>query len=234
MLRITNGSIKYQSFVYAQLNSQTVLFQWQWRGTLHSPNLQYYWRLTIRLFSVIYRTLVGVGWRVLSLCSDAVGVFYSPCWMGCIILRFSSARSIPNSSVFRNLFIPNTRRVLSGWSSGLRWAFLSYPHNTCLGELLIAWRQRCPKMVNAEGIEFFFVTATHKSNFVSLHHSDFKEMPTLVRFGFIAYQPLYVIPCQIYFHTYKQFYFKQFNLAQVQFFVHSFECKNSFISFSLV
>ena len=26
--------------------------QWQWRGTLHSPKLQHYWNLTIRLFSV--------------------------------------------------------------------------------------------------------------------------------------------------------------------------------------
>ena len=30
----------------------------QWRGTPHSPKLQYYRSLTIRLFSVIYRTLV--------------------------------------------------------------------------------------------------------------------------------------------------------------------------------
>ena len=26
--------------------------QWQWRGTPHSPKLQHYWRLTIRLFNV--------------------------------------------------------------------------------------------------------------------------------------------------------------------------------------
>ena len=45
------------------------------KGTLHSPKLQYYWSLTIRLFSVISRTLVG---EVLPLCRDAVGVFYSP------------------------------------------------------------------------------------------------------------------------------------------------------------
>ena len=31
----------------------------QWRGTPHSPNLQHYWNPTIRLFSVISRTLVG-------------------------------------------------------------------------------------------------------------------------------------------------------------------------------
>ena len=32
---------------------------WLWRGTPHSPKLQHYWNLTIRLFSVISRTLVG-------------------------------------------------------------------------------------------------------------------------------------------------------------------------------
>ena len=35
--------------------------QWQWRGTLHSPKLQHHWNLTIRLFIVISRTLVGGG-----------------------------------------------------------------------------------------------------------------------------------------------------------------------------
>ena len=39
------------------------------------PKYQYYWNLTIRLFSVISRTLVG---GILPLCRDAVGVFYSP------------------------------------------------------------------------------------------------------------------------------------------------------------
>ena len=33
--------------------------QWQWRGTLHSPKLQRYLNLTVRLFSVISRTLVA-------------------------------------------------------------------------------------------------------------------------------------------------------------------------------
>ena len=32
---------------------------WQWRGTLHPLKLRHYWNLTIRLFSVIYRILVG-------------------------------------------------------------------------------------------------------------------------------------------------------------------------------
>ena len=42
---------------------------------LHSPKLQYYWSLTIRLFSVISRTLIG---GVLPLCRDAIRVFCSP------------------------------------------------------------------------------------------------------------------------------------------------------------
>ena len=33
----------------------------QWRGTPHSPKLQHYWNLTIRLFNDISRTLVGGG-----------------------------------------------------------------------------------------------------------------------------------------------------------------------------
>ena len=51
--------------------------------------------LTIRLFSVISRTLVGGG--VLPLCRGAVGVFYSPSWLGnlsfnCCPLPMSSWR----------------------------------------------------------------------------------------------------------------------------------------------
>ena len=48
--------------------------QWQWRGTLH------YWNLTVRLFSVISRKLIGEGF--LLLCRDAVSVFYSPSQLG--------------------------------------------------------------------------------------------------------------------------------------------------------
>ena len=35
--------------------------QWQWRSTPHSPKLQNYWNLTIRLLNVISRTLVVGG-----------------------------------------------------------------------------------------------------------------------------------------------------------------------------
>ena len=43
--------------------------RWQWRGTLHFPNLHHYWNLTMRLLSVIYKTLFG---GVLHLCREAV------------------------------------------------------------------------------------------------------------------------------------------------------------------
>ena len=43
-------------------------------GIPHSPKLQHYWNLTIRLFSVISRTLVG---EVFPLCREAESVFYS-------------------------------------------------------------------------------------------------------------------------------------------------------------
>ena len=43
----------------------------------------------------------------------------------------------------------------------------------------------------------------------------------IIWFGFIAYQPLFIIQCQIHFYAYKLLYFKQFNLVQVQFFVYS-------------
>ena len=50
------------------------------RGTPHSPNLQS-WSLTVRLFSVIIRTLNG-GVGVLPLCRDVANVFSSPSWQG--------------------------------------------------------------------------------------------------------------------------------------------------------
>ena len=60
--------------------------QWQLRGTPHSPKLQHYWNLTIRLFSVIQDTR---WWSVLSFCRGVVGVFYSPSRLG-IFFLFSS------------------------------------------------------------------------------------------------------------------------------------------------
>ena len=66
-LCITDNSIKHLSFVYSQLNNQTVLFL-----TIpisHSQNLQN-WSLIIRLFYVLSRTLVvGEGLTPLQRCS---------------------------------------------------------------------------------------------------------------------------------------------------------------------
>ena len=53
--------------------------QWQWRGTLYSPKPQGWW-LTFRWFNVISWTLVMLG--VLTLCRNAVSVFYSPSRLG--------------------------------------------------------------------------------------------------------------------------------------------------------
>ena len=50
------------------------------KGSPHSPKLQHYWNLNIRLLSVISRTLVEGG--VLHLSREAVSVFYSPSPMG--------------------------------------------------------------------------------------------------------------------------------------------------------
>ena len=47
----------------------------QWKSTLHSPKPQHNCSLTIRLFNVISRPLVGGVWP---LSRDAVSVFYSP------------------------------------------------------------------------------------------------------------------------------------------------------------
>ena len=59
--------------------SEWTLEWWQWRCTPHSPKLQRYWNLTIKLFSVISRILVG---GFLLFCRDAVCVFYSPSRLG--------------------------------------------------------------------------------------------------------------------------------------------------------
>ena len=113
---ITNSSLR-QSFIYTQLIAKRVLFltipfcmsfvyiQFKCRSSIwpidqsgpgsngneldtsHSPKLQD-WSLTIKLFSVICRTLVGVGW-ILLLYRDVVGVFYSPSWQGSEMLKLS-------------------------------------------------------------------------------------------------------------------------------------------------
>ena len=106
---IISNSIKHQTFVYIQLNGKTALFQtiqfsistqfkcwavlfdpircyhsrsewiWQWRGILNFSELQHYWSLTVRMFSVIFLTLVG---ELLALYRDALSVFCSPSQLG--------------------------------------------------------------------------------------------------------------------------------------------------------
>ena len=72
---------RYDSIRCYQSRTVWVWEWWHWRDTPHSLNLQHYWNLTIRLFSVIARTLIG---GVLPLCREAVGVFYSPSRLGYI------------------------------------------------------------------------------------------------------------------------------------------------------
>ena len=70
-------------------------------GTSHSPKLQRYCDLTIRLLSIIYRALVAVGGSY-SPVQKAVGVFYSPSRLGNTTLVFLS--------VFKNLTSPSSGR----------------------------------------------------------------------------------------------------------------------------
>ena len=57
-----SGSVKNQFIAiyipYTEVWQKSVVPRGQWRGSPHSPKLRRYWSLTIRLFSVIYRTLV--------------------------------------------------------------------------------------------------------------------------------------------------------------------------------
>ena len=46
--------------------------QCQWRGTPHSPKLQHYWSLTVRLFSVISMTFIGWVFPFLQRCSRCI------------------------------------------------------------------------------------------------------------------------------------------------------------------
>ena len=88
---ISNNSILDKSFVCTQFYSthredpircyhsgSEWTWEWgQWRCTPNSPKLQHYWSVTIRLFNVISRTLIGCV-RVLLLYKDTVSVFFSP------------------------------------------------------------------------------------------------------------------------------------------------------------
>ena len=128
LLCITNNSIKYQSFVYTQLNDQTVLFQpiqfsistqfssiWPVDRTLWSANtpgksgtgsdgnkgvfsIPRSCSITRAspsdCFCVISSILIG---EVLPLCRDAVGLFYSPWWLGQNILGVYLLEMLYNS-----------------------------------------------------------------------------------------------------------------------------------------
>ena len=63
--------------------------RWQWKNTLHSPKLQHYWSLTIRLFSVISRTLVvGRGLTPLLRCSlSQLGSIF---WISTLRIKINS------------------------------------------------------------------------------------------------------------------------------------------------
>ena len=76
-----NSKVQFSSIWRIERTLSEVIWdRWQWRGTSHSLNLQHYWSFTIRLFSVISRTLIG--WEELPLCREAVSVFYSLSWLG--------------------------------------------------------------------------------------------------------------------------------------------------------
>ena len=117
--------------------------QWQWMGTPHSPKLQHYWSLTIRLSSVISRALVWSG--VLPLCWDTIGVFYNPSRLG--------YRSMEVNSIFHDV------------SCKLNWKLL-YSNFPCLSILTI-WCLKiylwyaifiCPKRKNTKSPEAGDVT----------------------------------------------------------------------------
>ena len=50
--------------------------QWQWRSDLYSPKPQHYWNLTIRLFCIIFKTLIGRGWSYPSAEVQSVPIGY--------------------------------------------------------------------------------------------------------------------------------------------------------------
>ena len=59
---------------FSHSGREWILLRWQWRSTLHSPKLQHYRSRKIRLFCIIFRTLVM---RMLPLYRDAVVIFCS-------------------------------------------------------------------------------------------------------------------------------------------------------------
>ena len=68
------------------------------------------WSLTIRFYSVIIRTLFG---RVLPLCRNAVGVFYSPSWL-CKV-TFVSIYEVKLSLTLGHMYLPNPSTIGRMW-----------------------------------------------------------------------------------------------------------------------
>ena len=107
LLCISNNLIK--SFVYTQLNDTTVLFQtiqfskshllthnlnvnqfylphWCYNSGLEWTREQ--WQLFLKAqrlephYQIVLCLIVSLGVGILPICGDAVGVFYSPSWLG--------------------------------------------------------------------------------------------------------------------------------------------------------
>ena len=79
--------------------SEWTLERWQWRGAPHSPKFQHRWNLTIRLFSVISRTLVGGG----SYPSAEVQLVYSTApadWAGIVWNWFGAKLNFNLAKIF--------------------------------------------------------------------------------------------------------------------------------------
>ena len=78
------------------------------------PKLQHHWNLTIRLFSVISRTLVG---EFLLLCGEAVGVLYSTSQLGKLgwVLWYINHCRLFNAKSFSYIYIKyrNSKHILS-------------------------------------------------------------------------------------------------------------------------
>ena len=85
--------------------------RWQLSGTPHSPKLQYCWSLTIRLFSVIKRSLVGEG--VSLPYRDAVGVFCCSRWLGQCCLYLSVCVYICLAMIHIQLYTYRCRNIVN-------------------------------------------------------------------------------------------------------------------------
>ena len=111
----------------------------KWKGTLHSPKLQYYWNLTIRLFSVISRTLVR---GVLPLCREAVGVLYSPSQMGKLFCSTLFTRLHTLKKIITYFFLTRRCNPIIYYLTGSEWTWKwrGSPHSPALQDLSLTIR----------------------------------------------------------------------------------------------